>query len=210
MFCWCPWNTHKDTASEPNGEIMFGRVVSFIPCFNNFNLLNMYLKHFPNLYVSQRPLWMGTLPDILQPFPLICASTLGNAPATCCCLASQLRFCSSKALELPRRNYWGQESWEESVVDFYFAATTPPKNGETLESFWSWEYGDVSLIFLGGWCLPTKMDWNGLRVVIVWDTPHILWARNPLEPNISCPYPGCQSNRRVWINWKAPSTSCFF
>ena len=55
------------------------------------------------------------------------ASALGNAPATCCCLASQLRFCSSKALELPRRNYWGEEPSEESCGFLFSSHHSSPK-----------------------------------------------------------------------------------
>lgn len=122
-----------------------------------------------------------------------CASALGNAPATCCCLASQLRFCSSKALELPRRNYWGQESSEESVVDFYFAATTPrpPKKfSKTLESFSSWEYRDVSLnlFVLGGDASPQKWIGMNLGSWLFETHPHPMSALITLEPIISCPF----------------------
>ena len=156
-----------------------GCCVLTYPCLSKFNLLKMFLKHSPNLYVSQRPLWMGTLPDILPPFPLICASTLGNAPATCCCLASELRFCSSKALELPRRNHWGAESFGGVGRGCLFLSHhfPPKKMGRHLNHFDPENIGMYLSFFFGGVMQdPTKMDWNELRVVIVWDTPHILWA----------------------------------
>ena len=167
-----------------------GCCVLTYPCLSKFNLLKMFLKHSPNLYVSQRPLWMGTLPDILPPFPLICASTLGNAPATCCCLASELRFCSSKALELPRRNHWGAESFGGVGRGCLFLSHhfPPKKMGRHLNHFDPENIGMYLSFFLVGWC-KTPQKWIGMNLGSwLFETHPTSCERSTLEPIISCPY----------------------
>ena len=59
-FVDAPKKTRKWTVY---GEIMFwarGCCVLKYPCFSKFNLLKMFLKHSPNLYVSQRPLCLNS------------------------------------------------------------------------------------------------------------------------------------------------------
>ena len=122
-----------------------------------------------------------------------CASALGNAPATCCCLASELRFCSSKALELPRRNHWGEEPSEESC-GFLFSSHHPssPKKWwifrRHLNHFDLENIGNVSLIFLGG-VDASSQKWIGINLGLwLFETHPTSCERSTLEPIISCPY----------------------
>lgn len=93
------------------------------------------------------------------PFLSGCASALGDAPATCCCLASQLRFCSSKALELPRRNHWGEEGILGGVL-WIFILQPPQKMGRHLNHFDPENMEMYLSFFWGGDASPQK--WIGM------------------------------------------------